>query len=145
MTNPIEKKRVGRPSKFRPEFVEQVTKLCMMGAVNEDLAKFFDVHVDTIEEWRYVHPEFSDALKKGREYADANVAQSLYRRAVGYTHEIEKVVILDKEIIKVTYTEKIPPDVTACIYWMKVRRGWREARESLDPKSGILNDPDPDV
>ncbi|MDE3023805.1 MAG: helix-turn-helix domain-containing protein [Pseudomonadota bacterium] len=117
----------------------------MMGAVNEELAKFFNVHVDTIEEWTHVHPEFSEALKKGRQYADANVAKSLYHRALGYKHEIEKVLVIDKEVIKIKYTEKFPPDVTACIFWLKVRRSWKEKRDDLSSSSDLLNDPDPDV
>ena len=32
------------------------------------------------------HPEFSEAIKRGKLEADANVADRLYQRAMGYAH-----------------------------------------------------------
>ena len=80
-----------------------------MGARDADLARAFDVSESTIDNWKAAHPEFLAALKAGRELADAEVANSLYRRAIGDGDR--------------------PPDVTACIFWLKNRRPdlWRDA------------------
>jgi hypothetical protein len=47
---------------------------------------------------------------------------------VGYSHEVEKPMVIDKEVRIVTYTERMPPDTTACIFWLKNRNPeeWRD-------------------
>jgi hypothetical protein len=35
---------------------------------------------------------------------------------VGYSHEVEKPMVIDKDVRIVTYTERYPPDTTACIF-----------------------------
>lgn len=119
---------VGRPTKFRPEMVSQVEKLCRMGATNDDLADFFDVAVSTIHEWRAEHPEFSDALKNGKILADAEVADRLYQRALGYSHPAEKVFCSEGTIVRADIVERYPPDTTAAIFWLKNRQPdkWRD-------------------
>lgn len=84
--------KVGRPSKFRPEYVDQAFKFCLLGATDADLGRFFDVDETTINRWKKAHPEFCQSLKDGKEQADARVAQSLYRRALGWEHEAVKIV-----------------------------------------------------
>ena len=79
--------QVGRPSKFRQEYVEQAFKLCLLGATDAELGRFFDVDERTINNWKESHPEFLQSLKDGKEQADARVAQSLYRKALGWEHE----------------------------------------------------------
>jgi hypothetical protein len=75
----------GRPTLYKPEYCRLATNLCLLGATDKELAASFDVCEDTINEWKNVHPEFSDSIKEGREPADAEVAASLYKRATGFT------------------------------------------------------------
>jgi len=93
----------GRPSKYNPDELNHVTNLCMMGATNEELAKFLDVVTSTVDLWMIKYPEFLGAVKNGREYADTAVAKSLFSKACS-------------------------GDVTACIFWLKNRRPdqWRD-------------------
>ena len=77
----------GRPSDYRDEFPELAYKLCLLGAIDRELADFFEVSEQTINAWKEAHPEFLESLKRGKRYADANVADRLYRRATGYSHE----------------------------------------------------------
>lgn len=126
---------VGRPTKFREEYVEQVFKLCLLGATDADLGRFFDVDERTINNWKEAHPEFLQSLKGGKEQADARVAQSLYRRALGWEHEAVKIVADAKTGAEhiVSYTQRYPPDTTAAIFWLKNRRPdlWRD-RQALE-------------
>lgn len=123
----------GRPSKFKPEFCKQATKLCRLGATNKDLANFFEVHVDTIAEWINQHPEFSESLKKGKALADAEVADKLFKRATGYSHKALKWFSHEGQSWSEEYIERYPPDTTACIFWLKNRRPdlWRDKVEPL--------------
>ena len=77
----------GRPTKYEERFAEQARKLCLLGATDEELASFFEVNPDTIHEWKKVHAEFSESIKKGKVEADSNVADRLYQRAMGFEHD----------------------------------------------------------
>lgn len=113
--------------KYRPEFCAQATKLCKLGATDEQLADFFEVHRDTIFEWRRTYPEFKVACDVGKDDADNRVVQALFHRAIGYSHEAVKMFAYEGTSWSEPYTEHYPPDTTACIYWLNNRRpaDWR--------------------
>lgn len=73
----------GRPTKYRPEFAEQARKLCLLGLTDTGLADFFGVDEATIHRWKHAHTDFCQAIQAGKMVADAEVADSLYRSAVG--------------------------------------------------------------
>lgn len=127
--------RRGRPRKYRDEFPEQARKLCLLGAKDADLAKFFEVTESTLNEWKKAYPEFSESLKAGKELADAVIADSLFQRAKGYSHKAVKIMVVDKVVVHEEYTEHYPPDPTSMIFWLKNRRPdlWRDKPE---PDSG---------
>lgn len=118
----------GRPPSYREEYAEQARAMCQLGATDRDLASYFEVSTVTIWNWQARYKDFSSALKRGKEAADDRVERSLYARATGYTYDSVKVFNNDGEIIKVPVLEHVPPDVTACIFWLKNRRPaeWRD-------------------
>lgn len=121
----------GRPTKYKEEFNEQVEKLCRLGATDIDIADFFDIAESTVYEWKNEYPEFSEAIKRGKVIADLNVANSLYQRALGYSHE-EDVIFNDKGVPLIVQTMKhYPPDPTSMIFWLKNRKPaqWRDRQE----------------
>lgn len=130
----------GRPTKYKPEYVEQAKKLTQLGATDQQVASFFNVHVDTVFEWKARHPEFSEALKMGKAEMDAAVEQSLLRRALGYSLPAVKIMQHEGIPIEVPYTEHYPPDTTACIFWLKNRKPkeWRDRveKEITGPNGG---------
>ncbi len=121
----------GRPTKLKPEMVEQAFKLCLLGATNESLADFFEVTPQTVGNWLAERGDFFDAVKKGREEADANVGSRLYERAMGYTHPEEKIFCNGGEILRAQTLKHYPPDPTAAIFWLKNRRSdlWRDVKQ----------------
>lgn len=121
----------GRPTKFKADFVEQVRKLCELGATDMELADFFGVDTRTIYRWRIEHPEFCQAAIVGKESADDRVERALYQRAVGYSFESEKVFHNQGEVVRTPITEHCPPDPSAAMNWLKNRRGdkWRDKQE----------------
>ena len=124
-------KAVGRPTKYQPEMCEQVVKLCRLGATDKDIAKFFEISEAALNVWKQQHPEFMEALKEGRELADAMVGQRLYERAIGYSHPEDKILQHGGKPIIVPTMKHYPPDSTACIFWLKNRRKdlWRDRHE----------------
>lgn len=122
---------MARPSKYKPEFAAQATKLCALGATDSQLADFFEVAVSTISLWKVEHPEFSEALKMAKGEADSKVEQSLYRRAMGYECDEVDIRVIDKAVIQTPIRKVYPPDTTACIFWLKNRKSgeWRDKVE----------------
>ena len=86
------------------------------------MARFFEVHEATINRWKQKYPKFCESIKKGKEEADANVADSLYQRATGYEHEDTYFAQFQGEIITETYTKHYPPDTAAAFIWLKNTR-----------------------
>lgn len=118
----------GRPTKFRPEFVEQAEKLCLLGATDDEIADFFGVTDRTLDRWKHTHEDFCRSLKVGKEAADNRVERSLYQKAVGYTFDSEKVFQFQGEIVRAEIKEHVPPSDTATFFWLKNRRpkDWRD-------------------
>lgn len=123
--------KVGRPSKYKEEYCKQAEKICLLGATDEFLADYFEVNVSTLSEWKVKHPEFREAIKKGKDDADLKVAESLYHRACGYSHKEEKVFNNQGEIVTHETTKHYAPDPTALIFWLKNRqpKQWRDKQE----------------
>ena len=121
----------GRPTKYKEEFAKQAEKICLLGATDEFLADYFDVEVSTLNNWKKAHPEFLESLKKGKSDADLKVAESLFGRAVGYSHLEEKVFNNQGEILTHNTVKHYAPDPTAAIFWLKNRqpKQWRDKQE----------------
>jgi hypothetical protein len=120
----------GRPSKYKDEFAETAKRLALLGLTDAEMANVFDVSEQTLNAWKQAHPEFLESLNEGKAIADGRIAERLFHRAMGYSHDAVKIVAdaKTKEEHVVHYTEHYPPDTTACIFWLKNRqRGkWRD-------------------
>ena len=122
---------VGRPSKYKPEYAELAFKLCLLSATDKDIANFFGVDVATINRWKQSQPEFCESLKRGKEEADAHIADRLYQRAMGYSHPEDKIFQYNGEPVIVPTIKHYPPDTTAAIFWLKNRQRdkWRDKQD----------------
>lgn len=127
---------------YRAEYVDLARKFCLLGATNDDLARMFEVDTSTLERWMNAHEELRASIKEGREEADAHVADRLFKRATGYSHEAVKIVADAKTGSEhiVPYTEHYPPDTTAAIFWLKNRRSdlWRDRHEHTGANGGPI-------
>jgi hypothetical protein len=120
----------GRPTVYKPENAKIARYACMLGATNETLAARFDVCRRTIGSWIASIPEFSIAVKQGRAGADEAVVSSLFARATGMEQKMTKVFCHRGQPVTADYTVQLPPDVRACIFWLRNRQPeqWRENR-----------------
>lgn len=118
----------GRPSKFKPEFVQQAEKLCRLGATDIEIADFFEVDVRTLYRWRSEHDDFCQSLKTGKDFADERVERSLFSRATGYEHDEVDIRVIEGKIVETPIRKFYPPDTGACIFWLKNRKQaeWRD-------------------
>lgn len=119
---------MARPSKYKPEYPEQAAHLIKLGATEQEIADFFKVSLNTITNWKLRFPEFMGALKLAKEQADSRVEQSLYRRAMGYSHPDVHVSNYQGDVKLTPIVKVYPPDTVACIFWLKNRQPdrWRD-------------------
>ncbi|SFS30693.1 terminase [Lutibacter maritimus] len=131
------KRKVGRPTRYKAEYATQALKLTILGATDIEMADFFGVVESTINLWKLKHKEFSESIKKGKIEADANVASSLYKKAIGFKHPDTKVFLHDGKPVKVPVEKHYAPDSTAAIFWLKNRQPekWRDTK-NIDHTTG---------
>lgn len=122
-----------RPTLYKQEYDKQAFEFCLMGATDATLAVHFEVDEATINRWKIAHPSFCESLKDGKGVADANVASSLYKSAMGMHISTEDKVISNGEGGQevVTLEKQIDPSITAQIFWLKNRqsKNWKDKVE----------------
>src|SRR5262249_34676163 len=119
----------GRPSKYKPEYCEVAQKLCAMcGFTDTQLAKWFEVNVDTIYQWRLKHPEFAEALKVGKAETDDLVERATVAGIAGYYITVDE---MDRFGNVKQLRKWIPGNPHAGLKWLAARRPeqYRERKE----------------
>lgn len=135
---PEDKEQQGRPTAYDPKYGPLVTRALRLknDMTDVDLATLLDVSVSSINVWKRKYPDFKQAIKDGKDGADEKVAQSLYARALGYSHPDVALHVLKDEhgtqyIQKTPIIKRYPPDTVAALFWLKNRHGqqWREKQD----------------
>lgn len=109
------------------------------GLTNEQIAKNMGVGLSTLYSYQKRYSVIAEALKKGKEVADYEVENALYRRAIGCT--VMEIVEIDGEKVK-EITKTVPPDTAAVFIWLKNRRPdkWRDKVSTDDSKDAEKGD-----
>lgn len=150
------KNKKGRPTKYKPEFVQIAGELCQeKGYTIKNLAQHFKVVESSITLWMKEYSDFSAAIKKGRDVFDTQeVEQSLLKRAKGYGYDeitkepvmVDKGVVDEKDIeegetveeavenslaVTKVVTKEVAPSEVAIIFWLKNRQPqrWSDKKE----------------
>lgn len=133
-------KPAGRPSRYKEEYAEWAEKLAKLGATDANLAEAFGVSEVTINNWKKAHREFSLALKKGKAFADAEVAEKLFQRATGYSHPDVHISNYQGLVTITPIIKHYPPDPASMIFWLKNRRPdlWRDKPEGEAANDSML-------
>jgi phage terminase len=105
------------------------------GLTDEQIFKNLGISKDTFYKYKDKYTDFSDALKKGKEVADIEVENALFKRAIGYKYKevIKEVKEIDGK--KSTYVKEVikemPGDVAAQIFWLKNRKSskWKDKQD----------------
>lgn len=105
------------------------------GLTDEQIFKNLGISKDTFYKYKDKYTDFSDALKKGKEVADIEVENALFKRAIGYKYKevIKEVKEIDGK--KSTYVKEVvkemPGDVGAQIFWLKNRKSnkWKDKQD----------------
>ena len=101
------------------------------------------VHISTFYDYKNKYPDFSEAIKKGKEIVDYEVEKAFRKKTQGYNVLVLKNIkvkhieydpetgrkISEVEELREVHDEvHVPADTAAQIYWLKCRRPdkWRE-------------------
>lgn len=98
------------------------------GLSNEQIAYNMGISDRTLYKWQKKNVQFKQALKVGKDTADRQVENALFKSALGYEYK-EEVVTNDGRVV--TVTKHKPANTTAQIFWLKNRKPeqWRDKRE----------------
>ena len=97
-------KKLGRPSDYKTEYCQMLVDHMRNLHSFESFAADIGVNRDTLYEWCKVHPDFSDAKKRGRSYLLKGL----------------------ENVGKGLMTGKIKGNVAAWIFYMKNTTSWRD-------------------
>lgn len=130
------------PGKYRPKYAELAYKLAQLGIPHQQIAGILEISESTFYEWQGCHAGFKTALKAGMALADANVANSVYRGAVGYSHHHEEIKVIGEEVVRVPTMKHYPPNAHLATFWLKNRQPelWKEKVEIVEKPSIALVD-----
>lgn len=152
-------KQVGARTKYRADFPERAEALAKKKLLDSGIAKSLGISLSTYYLYQEKHPEFMEAIKRGKAPVDQDVEDAFIRRALGY--DVEEVTTEQEFVgglgeagdldaknrrmvqVKIRKTKKhIAPDVVAGIFFLKNRRPdkWRDKREAeitLTPKMSL--------
>lgn len=123
----------GRDTSYRVEYNEQARKLCLLGYIDAELASFFGICERTLNNWKAQFPAFMQSIAAGKDAADAEVADSLYRRATGENIIVEKAIKReDGSYEAMSLKQFVPGEVQAQRLWLLNRRkgNWRDKVET---------------
>ena len=102
---------MGRPSKYKthvlPRF-DEIEDWCRNGATDKEVAERLGIAMSSFSEYKKEFSEFSEVLKKTKEYVDGQVENALLKNALG-------------------------GNITAQIFWLKNRRP-NKWRDKVEPK-----------
>jgi hypothetical protein len=127
----------GQPTLYKPEYIKLAHNYCLLGAANETLGDFFGVTRRTIQNWIATHPDFANAVYRGRGVADGVIVRALFDRAKGFSRKVTRTTIYKGEERTVTNTVFYPPDTQACMLWLRNRQPefWQAGAEApLEPE-----------
>lgn len=123
---------MARPSKYETHVAPRLTEIedwVRNGATDEDVRERLGIAESTFYEYKKQFSEFSELLKKSKDFVDAQVENALLRRALGYEFKEITKELRDGELVPTKIvTKHMPSDTAALIFWQKKRRPdkWRD-------------------
>ena len=117
--------------KYNTNLDDKVYKLCLLGCTDKEIADIIGIAESTLNNWKKQYPSFLESIKRGKEEADAEIADALYKRAKGYEHREDKIFLHEGEPVVVPTTKHYAPDTAAAFIWLKNRRSasWKDKQQ----------------
>lgn len=144
-------KKTAYEEKIRPN-LGRIALMAGKGATVKEICKALDICQETLRRYLKLgeagderYTDLCTCIAQGRELADENVEDALYKRACGFEymeerHE-EKLDRMGNVVELITKTNRVvPPDPTSAMFWLTNRkpRDWRYQRreQEMEADSG---------
>lgn len=129
-----EQNLIPRTSEYDPAFHDpEGYNFALLGKTIKEIAVYFGVTHTTIKRWLKENPSFYSSVNRGRAFADAKVAEGLFKRATGFSVKTKKHFVVStgdfKQKVETIDDETYyPPDPGAAMNWLKNRQpdDWRD-------------------
>jgi DNA-binding transcriptional MerR regulator len=127
---------------WKDSYIDTAKKLAMEGQPTGVIAKALGVSRAKLYSWMKEYPALETVINEGRDYFDSKVVEkSLFKRVKGFSvKEVHITKNKDGTTTKKTVKKHYPPDVVACIFWLKNRQPerWKDVREfTVDAADGL--------
>lgn len=126
---------MARPKRiFTDKEKKLIVALYQEGKIDQEIADLLSMSRTTFL-YALKSNRLVDTIKKVKEIPNKKVERALFKRAIGYRYierKRERTKDKYKSFLKRTVTIKeVPPEVTACIYWLGNRnpKRWRNRQE----------------
>lgn len=108
------------------------------GLDNQQIAGNIGISRQTLYKWMKKNPHIENALRVGKDTADRQVENAMFKNAIGYDYE-EEMITNDGRVVKVKKHARA--NVNAQIFWLKNRKPekWRDKVEQSIEHSGSVN------
>lgn len=109
--------RTGRKPKYQTIDLERVEMYAAGGLTKKEIAAAVGIAESTLYQYEIDHPEFAEAIAKGRAHSIEAVENALHKVAKGYTFPEEKLQY-DNQVGKwarETALKHVPPDTKAAL------------------------------
>ncbi len=122
---------IAQKGEYTPALLPLIQRMAMLGMTDAEIASWLGVAPGTFRRYCMIYPELSAVLKAGKDISDDAVERSMYMRAIGYSYQVTKHVVVDKQIVPVEETVHVQPSTTAQIFWLKNRRpdAWKDVQK----------------
>jgi hypothetical protein len=109
-----------------PSKLEAIQGWCLQGSTDIEIMEMLGVKRDTFYKWKKERPEFSEALKRGKDIANGELLNAAFRQAKGYYQTVTEPMKVRQDdgsetIEMVTYDKFIPANNTMAIFMLKNR------------------------
>jgi hypothetical protein len=128
---------MARPNKWDElNMVDKLDSVCgwaKQGATDEEISKMLGISTATYYEWKKAKPEFSEAIKKGKEVSNGELLNAAFTQSTGYFYKEQQAFrvkdykeidgkMMPIERIEVVEVERYnPPNPTMNIFMLKNR------------------------
>lgn len=121
-------------TKYDDTMPERAYRISCLGATADELAAGLGVSPRTVDNWIAKKPEFSEAVKRGRNEFDSDqVVRALHKRATGFwwTEQTWERSKSGKMVETKRVKRYVPPDTGAVCFWLKNRHpdDWKDRHE----------------
>lgn len=119
-------------SKWKDVYLLQATQLTKLGLTDTQICKVWDISVETLNVWKNKHEGLYDALQKGKMQANGEVAEALFKAAIGYEYEEDAITSYQGEVTVTRVKKYKGPNPWACarILEIKDRPNWSVIQKS---------------